>query len=157
MYQNKRKAFTMIELIFIIVIIGILSAVAIPKFAMNRDNAIMAKAKNTVASVRSALATERQKHILQGEFGAIDQLSSVTLAGENKYIFDGFDGNVSNPVLSYSLSVCKVAADTACWYMPDEDTYRFNLPLTGNVDFIITGSKFVCKDSTEQGCKDLTQ
>jgi len=34
-----RKAFTMIEIIFVIVIIGILSAVAIPRLAANRDDA----------------------------------------------------------------------------------------------------------------------
>lgn len=35
-----RKAFTMIELIFIIVIIGILASIAIPRLAASRDDAV---------------------------------------------------------------------------------------------------------------------
>ena len=46
---NCRCGFTMIELIFVIVILGILAAVAIPKFAATRDDA-------KVSSMMSALA-----------------------------------------------------------------------------------------------------
>lgn len=39
--KTSKTAFTMIELIFVIVILGILAAVAIPKLAATRDDAIV--------------------------------------------------------------------------------------------------------------------
>ncbi|WP_353661793.1 type II secretion system protein [Hydrogenimonas sp. SS33] len=51
----NRKAFTLIELIFVILLIGVLSAVAVPKFIGMRDNAKITSELSTAASVQTAL------------------------------------------------------------------------------------------------------
>lgn len=50
-----KKAFTLVELIFVIVIIGVLAAVAIPKFTKLTDNAKISTELSTASSVQTAL------------------------------------------------------------------------------------------------------
>lgn len=63
------KAFTMIELIFVIVILGILAGVAIPRLSGTRDDAEFVKAKTIVASVRSGIAIKHNTNIMSGTAG----------------------------------------------------------------------------------------
>jgi general secretion pathway protein G len=94
-----RKAFTMVELVFVIVVIGILAAIAVPKFAVTRDDAMIAKARATVGALRSAIATERQKRILKGDFSDItdDEAEALLEYGLDSHwsglTYTGPDGN----------------------------------------------------------------
>ena len=58
-----KKAFTMIELIFVIVIIGILAAVAIPKLSATRDDA---KIANIIANARTLSRDATSYYTSQG-------------------------------------------------------------------------------------------
>jgi len=129
----------MIELVFVIVVIGILSAIAIPKFAATRDDAVISKARTTVASVRSALSTERQKRILRGEFGDIN----ASTVGTN------FSG-----LLEYAVKNC---SGTHCGgWSTSGSTYTFHGP-NGNAAFNLNNNRLDCNtSSTPTGCADFS-
>jgi len=106
MQTNHQKAFTMVELIFVIIIIGILSAIAIPKFAETGKLAYTSRAESTVAALRSAIATDRQKRILRGD------TSSVITTAE------------AEALLTYGLN-----ADN--WAKTNDVTFTFTMPGSG--------------------------
>ena len=62
----KRAAFTMIELIFVIVILGILASVAIPKLAGVQDDAYVSLEKSGIASLKSGALAVRSRALLRG-------------------------------------------------------------------------------------------
>ena len=112
MLSSHKQAFTMIELIFIIVVIGILAAIAVPKFAVTRNDALNAKGKSTLAAVRSAIATERQKRILKGD--VTTAITNLSAGGGVFTTFNADQDGVSNRVLEYPPTACS-GSETGCW------------------------------------------
>lgn len=98
----KRTAFTMIELVFVIVVLGILAAIAIPKFAATRDDAQIAKGRSDVAAIRAAIVSERQGRLMKGESAYISRLN---VSGTTTVLFDDNDSNTTNgTLLQYGIS-----------------------------------------------------
>jgi MSHA pilin protein MshA len=64
--MNNQKGFTLIELVVVIVILGILSAVAVPKFMGMQDESHLAKTKSARGAFKTAISLAHAKSLASG-------------------------------------------------------------------------------------------
>ena len=72
-----RRGFTMLELVFVIVVLGILASIAGVKIFATRDDALIARARNNVASIRSGIINKYSANMMRGSFGYPAQLEKT--------------------------------------------------------------------------------
>jgi len=147
-----KPAFTIIELIFVIVVLGILASIAVPRFAATRDDAIISKARAQVASIRSAVMTEHQRGILQGQTDLPRELDDAAFVTTGEELFDG---NSSNRLLSYPVYSKTTQGG---WMKLGLNDYQFYMTSSTLVDFNYStlDMTFDC-DHTDLNCRLLTE
>lgn len=152
---SKRAAFSLIELVFIIVIISILTVVALPRLSTTRDDATLTQAKMTLMAVRNAISIEKQKRMLRNDFSDITQISSGY--GYHRAIFDSFDIEENEAlVLNYALYACKTPNAKGCWVADSHTHYRYIMPIEGSVVFRLQHNRFTC-DESHTLCRELSR
>lgn len=139
-----KRAFTMLELIFVIVVLGILAAIAAPRLFATRDDAIIAKARSDIASIRSAIVNARNTNMLRGQF----TYPALDSSAASEKLFDNVLQNGIKP---------KGSKDTSGWSR-NGNTYTFTNPALGSIEFTynVNDGSFNC-DNTKKGCKTLTE
>ena len=115
-----KKAFTMVELIFIIVIIGILTGVALPRLLATRDDALIAKNSEYITGIMTEISTYS---IANGESkNDLTEMSSLltSLKSQNRVTLD----------TSNKSATVKIGEDVAC--------ITIDIDSTSTTDFLKT-------------------
>ena len=90
--MSNRKGFTLIELLIVVVIIGILAAIAIPKFANTKEKAVVASMKSDLRNL--VTAQEGFFSDNQDYAGGIAATQANGTGGAGSVAFRGSSGNV---------------------------------------------------------------
>lgn len=111
--QHSRAGFTLIELLIVVVIIGILAAIAIPKFAATKDKAKLASVKT---DLRNIMTSEEAYFFDNAAYADLPTLRSKTNAvltsGNSGAVTPGSSGyvaTVTNASISSGFTQCSVA------------------------------------------------
>ncbi len=138
---KTRAAFTMIELVFVIVVIGILASIAIPRLAATRDDAQIAKGRSDVAAIRSAIMNERQGRLLTGQTDFIPTLGTT------------FQGDGGRVLMTYPPST---GNDNGEWSSEDGLTFTYHVMNSDNTfTYDPDDGSFQCTDGDQ--CAALTE
>lgn len=131
------RAFTIIELVFVIVVLGILTSIALPKLNDTVVQADIAKGRGDVATIRSAIANERQGQVIRGVTTFIPRLTPST-ASTTLFTGDGVD----RTLLLYGITK---GTDSGEWNITGDNVYTFTVG-TISVPFTYTPAdgKFGC-------------
>jgi MSHA pilin protein MshA len=137
--HNATAGFTLIELIMVIVVLGILAAVAIPKYFDLKEEAKKSAEMGVAGSVRAGLSTWHAKYLVSEAVPTSPAGQSVTTDGWPVSL-DGQAANATTSLFQYVLEQPLSTGDkwkkTSAAAAGNNGTETYQGPATGNATAI---------------------
>jgi len=158
-----KKSFTLIELIFVIVIIGLLASIAIPKFMHTKVGASISSVKSVVSSLRTAIETKHGEWMINDDLDTTDGYTpqgypqKLDEANEKKSGENLFIGTTKLTLLKNPIKSC---LDNDCWYKYKADdtdsnisyySYIFNKESNITIEYNGSNGKIECNGDGSMG------
>ncbi len=158
-----KKAFTLIELIFVIVIIGVLASVAIPKFKNLTTHAKSSGVKSVVTSVQSSIDNIHGKWIINDNYIWDPDGDGNTNLNNEGYPTSLDSGKDETSLFKYVLKIPVPSCGgrtQSCWKEYDDNRYEYiyNSNKILKIDYNATAGTLECIDGvgiTKEECEQI--
>ena len=115
MQRTTRRGFTLIELLIVVVIIGILAAIAVPKFGATKDKAKLVSIRADVRNLMSTMegyASDSGRYVTPDAAKLLVSTGNQITALQANAAGSGYTVTVTNPTITQGPRTCTVGVAT---------------------------------------------
>lgn len=149
-----KKAFSLLEIIFVLVIIALIFTFAIRNNQTFFSNSTLSKIKSDVALIRSAIASKVHARMLKAQTQFPQRLDDAALNTEGALLFSGIE---DEKLLDYPfVSTSSYERQIGQWSKKTQKSYLVWISKEESIEFTYDLNKgtFEC-DYTQNSCKEI--